>query len=145
MRMFRFFRRRRSDFDLTREIAAHINEERAEYIARGLTPEEADRFARIKFGSARRVHEDLWYQNSLAYLEGILRDLKYALRQLVKHPGFSVVAVLILALGLGANTAVFTVIDALLLRGLPVRHPEELLLVSARMSLQDSACAAARR
>ena len=89
MRMFRFFRRRRSDRDLTREIAAHLNEERAEYIARGLAPEEADRFARIKFGSARRVHEDLWYQNSLAFLEGILRDLKYALRSLAHAPGFS--------------------------------------------------------
>jgi predicted permease len=123
MRMFRFFRRRRSDFDLTREIAAHLNEERAEYIARGLTPEEADRFARIKLGSVRRVHEDLWYQNSLAFLEGILRDLKYALRSLAHAPGFAITVILIMALGIGANTAVFSVMNAVLLKSLPVADP----------------------
>jgi predicted permease len=123
MRMFRFFRRRRSDRDLTREIAAHLNEERAEYIARGLAPQEADRFARIKFGSARRVHEDLWYQNSLAFLEGILRDLKYALRSLAHAPGFALTVILIMALGIGANTAVFSVMNAVLLKSLPVADP----------------------
>lgn len=123
MRIFRFFRRRRSDFDLTREIAAHFNEERAEYIARGLSPEEADRFARIKFGSARRVHEDLWYQNSLAAFEGILRDLKYALRSLAHAPGFALTVILIMAFGIGANTAVFSVMNAVLLKSLPVADP----------------------
>jgi predicted permease len=127
MRMFRFFRRHRSDFDLTREIAAHINEERAEYIARGLTPEEADRLARIKFGSARRVHEDLWYQNSLAFLEGILRDLKYAVRSLTHAPGFALTVILIMALGIGANTAVFSVMNAVLLKSLPVTDPQRVV------------------
>jgi hypothetical protein len=80
MKLLRFFRRRTSDADLSREIAAHLEAERAENLARGLRPEEADRCARIKFGSARRVHEDLWQQNSLAFAEGILHDLRYALR-----------------------------------------------------------------
>ncbi len=62
----------------------------------------------------------------------MLSDLKYAFRQLAKRPGFTAVAVLILALGIASNTAVFTVIDSLLLRGLPVRHPEELVLVSSK-------------
>ncbi len=123
MNPLRFFRRRRNDADLDREIAAHMEAERAENIARGLSPEEADRRARIKFGSERRVHEDLWQQNSFAVLEGVLRDFKYALRSLTKSPGFAVTVVLIMALGIGANTAVFSVINAVLLKSLPVADP----------------------
>jgi putative ABC transport system permease protein len=69
MNPLRFFRRHRSDADLSREIAAHLEAERAENLARGLSAEEADRRARIKFGSARRVHKDLWQQNSLTPLQ----------------------------------------------------------------------------
>ena len=127
MKFRRFFRRRRSDRDLANEIAAHLNEERAEYLACGLSPEEADRQARIKFGSARRVHEDLWQQNSLASLEGILRDLKYALRSVVHAPGFAITVVLIMALGIGANTAVFSVMNAVLLKSLPVADPQRVV------------------
>jgi predicted permease len=123
----RFFRRRRSDRDLAREIAAHLDAERAENLARGLTAEEAERRAHIKFGSARRVHEDLWYQNSLAFLEGILRDLKYALRSLAHAPGFALTVILIMALGIGANTAVFSVMNAVLLKSLPVADPQRVV------------------
>ena len=127
MSWFRFFLRRRSDRDLAREIAAHLDAERAENLARGLTPEEAERRAHIKFGSARRVHEDLWYQNSLAFLEGILRDLRYALRSLAHAPGFALTVILIMALGIGANTAVFSVMNAVLLKSLPVADPQRVV------------------
>jgi predicted permease len=127
---FRFFHRRRQDRDLANEIAAHFNEERAENIARGLSPEEAERLARIKFGSARRVHEDLWQQNSLASLEGILRDLKYALRSLAHAPGFAITVILIMALGIGANTAVFSVMNAVLLKSLPVADPQSVFYLN---------------
>jgi predicted permease len=130
MSWLRFFRRRRSDLDLDREIAAHLNEERAENLARGLDSDEADRLARIKFGSARRVHEDLWYQNSLAFLEGMLRDLKYALRSLAHAPGFAVTVILIMALGIGANTAVFSVMNAVLLKSLPVVDPQRVVYLN---------------
>jgi hypothetical protein len=123
MSWLRFFHRRRSDRDLAREIAAHLDAERAENIARGLSAEEAERRARIKFGSARRVHEDLWYQNSLTVVEGILRDLKYALRSLAHAHGFALTVILIMALGIGANTAVFSVMNAVLLKSLPVADP----------------------
>ncbi len=132
MSWLRFFHRRRRDRDLAREIAAHIHEERAENIARGLTPEEADRRARIKFGSARRVHEDLWYQNSFAFLEGILRDLKYAVRSLAHAPGFALTVILIMALGIGANTAVFSVMNAVLLKSLPVADPQRVFYLRHR-------------
>jgi putative ABC transport system permease protein len=122
-----FFRRRRHDADLAREIAAHIEAERAEYIARGFNPEEANRRARIKFGSERRVHEDLWQQNSFAPFENITRDLCYALRTLARTPGFTVTAILMMALGIGATTALFTVVRSVLLNPLP--YPQSSRLV----------------
>ncbi len=127
MNLLRFFRRRRSDRDLTSEIAAHLDAERAENLDRGLTPEEAARRARITFGSTRRVHEDLWQQNSFAFFEGILRDLKYAFRSLAHAPGFALTVILIMALGIGANTAVFSVMNAVLLKSLPVADPQRVL------------------
>src|SRR6201996_4006880 len=130
MSLLRFLRRRRSDRDLASEIAAHLDAERAENLDRGLTPEEAARRARIKFGSERRVHEDLWQQNSLAFFESILRDLKYALRSLAHAPGFAITVVLIMALGIGANTAVFSVMNAVLLKSLPVADPQRLVYLN---------------
>ena len=124
----RFFHRRRSDRDLAREIAAHFNEERAENIARGLTPEEADRRACIKFGSPRRVHEDLWQQNSVAPFENLTRDLRYTVRTLARTPGFTLTAILVMALGIGATTALFTVVRSVLLNPLP--YPNSSRLVS---------------
>jgi len=123
-----FFRRRRRDHDLAREIAAHMDAERAENIARGLSPEEAERRARIKFGSARRVHEDLWQQNSVAPFENLAHDLRYTLRTLAHTPGFTLTAVLVMALGIGATTALFTVVRSVLLNPLP--YPQSSRLVS---------------
>jgi predicted permease len=124
----RFFHRRRRDRDLDREIAAHFNEERAENIARGLSPEEADRQARIKFGSARRVHEDLWQQNTVAPFENLKRDLRYTVRTLSRTPGFTLTAILVMALGIGATAALFTVVRSVLLNPLP--YPNSSRLVS---------------
>ena len=123
----RFFHRGRRDRDLDREIAAHFNEERAENIARGLTPEEADRRARIKFGSERRVHEDLWQQNSVAPFENLARDLRYTIRTLARTPGFTLTAVLVMALGIGATAALFTVVRSVLLNPLPYSNSSRLV------------------
>ena len=128
MSLLRFFHRRRRDRDLDREIAAHIKEERAENIARGLSPEDADRLARIKFGSARRVHEDLWQQNSVAPFENLTRDLRYTIHTLARTPGFTLTAILVMALGIGATTALFTVVRSVLLNPLP--YPQSSRLVS---------------
>jgi predicted permease len=127
MNWFRIFHRRLRDRDLDREIAAHIHEERAENIARGLTPEEAERRARIKFGSARRVHEDLWQQNSVAPFENVTRDLRYTIRTLARTPGFTLTAILVMALGIGATTALFTVVRSVLLNPLPYPHSSRLV------------------
>jgi predicted permease len=127
MNWFCIFHRRLRDRDLAREIAAHFNEERAENIARGLTPEEAERRARIKFGSARRVHEDLWQQNSVAPFENVTRDLRYTIRTLARTPGFTLTAILVMALGIGATTALFTVVRSVLLNPLPYPHSSRLV------------------
>ena len=125
--MRRIFQRRRRDRDLASEIATHIQEERAENLARGLAPEEADRRARIKFGSARRVHEDLWQQNSVAPFENLTRDLRYTIRTLARTPGFTLTAILVMALGIGATTALFTVVRSVLLNPLPYPHSSRLV------------------
>jgi predicted permease len=127
MNLLRFFRRRRRDTELAREIAAHMEAERAENLARGFSPDEAARLARVKFGSGRRVHEDVWRQNSFSFLESILRDFKYALRTLARTPGFALVAILVMALGIGATAALFTVIRFVLLNPLP--YPDSSRLV----------------
>ena len=127
MSWLRFFRRIRQDADLAHEIAAHMEAERAENIARGLSPEEADRRACMKFGSARRVHEELWQQNSVALFENLVRDLGYSLRTLARTPGFTFTAILVMALGIGATAALFTVVRFVLLNPLP--YPRSLRLV----------------
>jgi predicted permease len=128
MNLLRFFHRRRHDADLTREIAAHMEAERAEYIARGLSREEADLRARIKFGSARRIHEDLWQQNSVAPFENLARDFRHTVRTLARTPGFTIAAILVMALGIGATTALFTTVRSVLLNPLP--YPDSSRLVS---------------
>ena len=123
----RFFHRRSSDEEIVREIAAHLEAERAENQARGMNADEASRQAHIKFGSPRRVQEDLWRHNSLAILEDLLRDLRYAIRTLARTPVFTATAILVMALGIGANTALFTVVKSVLLNPLPYRDPERLV------------------
>ncbi|MGA9720064.1 MAG: ABC transporter permease [Acidobacteriaceae bacterium] len=128
MNLLRFFRRRRKDAELSYEIAAHMEAERAENVARGMSPEEAARRARMKFGSERRVHEDLWQQNSVAPFENLARDVRHTVRTLARTPGFTITAILVMALGIGATTALFTTVRAVLLNPLP--YPNSSRLVS---------------
>ncbi len=128
MNPLRFLQRRRRHEELTQEIAEFLDQERAENLARGMSADEADRRARIKLGPTRRVHEDMWQQNSVAFFEGILRDLKYAIRTLARTPGFTLTAILVMALGIGSTTALFTVVRAVLLNPLP--YPSSSRLVS---------------
>lgn len=129
MSWHRFFRRKRSDAYLVKEIENYITEEMAENRLRGMSEEEAKRRARIKFGNPQRIREDLWQQNSISVIESFLRDLNYALRCLARSPGFTLTAVLTLGLGLSANTAVFSLMNGLLLRPLPVPRSEQLAIL----------------
>ncbi|MGH7542106.1 MAG: ABC transporter permease, partial [Gemmatimonadota bacterium] len=123
------FRRRRALDGLDRDIADHIERETAENIERGMAPEEARRRARLRFGNVTLVKEDtraVWISR---WWDELRQDVRYALRTLSRSPAYATVVILTLALGIGANTAIFAMVDAVLLRLLPVERPEGLVFL----------------
>src|SRR5271170_3281920 len=134
-----FFRRKRADAELEQEIDFFLAEAIEENVARGLSPERARRQARIKFGNPRQVRESLWQQNTVGLIDNMWRDLKYAARTLARSPGFALVAVLVMALGIGANIALFTVVRSVLLNPLPYHDPGRLLVIFEHENQQHNA------
>jgi predicted permease len=124
------FRRTRALEGLDRDIQDHIARETQEGIERGLSPGEARRQALVRFGNAARVAEDTRGVWSWGWLDQLRQDIRYARRTWRRNPGFATVVVLTLALGIGANTAIFTLVDAIMLRPLPVHAPGELYFVA---------------
>jgi len=122
----RFLRRRWWDDERAREIAAYLENETADNIARGMPPAEAAAAARRKFGNPGLVREEIYRMNTIGWLESTWQDLRYGARALRLSPGFAAVAIVSLALGIGANTAIFQLLDAVRLRSLPVQNPQEL-------------------
>ncbi|HEY3383142.1 MAG TPA: ABC transporter permease [Vicinamibacterales bacterium] len=125
----RFLRRGRWDAERALELEAHLAIETDENIARGMAPDEARCAAHRKLGNVLRIREDIYRMNTIASLDALWRDLRYGVRLLRRTPGFTAVAVLSLTLGIGANAAIFQVIDAVRLRVLPVGQPQELVEV----------------
>lgn len=117
----------RRESELAEEIDAHIQLLAEENAGRGLPPEEARRRAKLQFGSVESTKESYREQRGLQALDVIVQDLRYAFRGLRKNPGFAAVAILPLAIGIGANTAIFTLVDQIVLRLLPVQNPRELV------------------
>jgi len=133
MSLRRFFNRKRRDAELTQEIEQHLAQECEENLARGMSEVDARRQAYLKFGSPRRVREEIRQVNTLAFFDNVWRDLRYAVRTLGRTPGFTVMAVLVMALGIGANTALFTVVRSVLLKPLPYADPERLVMLYERV------------
>ena len=116
--------------DLESDIQNHIEIETQDNIARGMSPEEARYAAVRKFGNVTRVMEDTREVWAIRWLDHLMQDLRFALRGIRKSPLFATVVVLTLALGIGANTAIFTIIDAVMLRAIPVSDPQHLVVFS---------------
>jgi macrolide transport system ATP-binding/permease protein len=138
MGLRRFLHRRWEDAELARELEAHIAHEVDENVSSGMAEDAARRQAFLKLGSPSRVREDVWEWNTLGFFDSVLRDLRYAVRMLVRNPGFSILAVLCLTLGIGATAAVFSWIEGVLLRPFPaVAHQERLVAVSGTKPTGD--------
>ena len=121
------FGRSRADYELHEELAQHIRA-RAEVLrTSGLSDAEAERRARIEFGSTEKFKEECREERGGSWLETFWSDLRFGLRMLRKNPGFTVIAIFTIALGIGANTAVFSAMNTVLLRSLPLPHPEQLV------------------
>ncbi|HEV2418570.1 MAG TPA: ABC transporter permease [Terriglobia bacterium] len=134
-RLVALFYHRQLDVDLEEEMRLHQELREQEQVERGVSLEEAHYAAQRRFGNKlvlREESRDMWGWN---WLETFLRDVRYGLRTLAKSPGFTVVAVITLALGIGANAAIFQLVDAVRLRTLPVKDPQSLAIIHLKTDL----------
>ena len=117
--------------DLDEELRSHLQMEIDEHVRKGMDPAAARSLALRRFGGVARTKEIYRETHGLPAFEIVLQDLRYGFRMLGRSPGFTAVAILSLALGIGANTAIFTLIHALILKSLPVANPQELVQIRA--------------
>lgn len=128
-----FAANRRGEKRLREEMDAHLAMQTEENIRAGMAPEEARRQARLSLGNAEAIREQYHAEEGLPLLENLAADVRFGLRQVRRNPGFSLTVIVTLALAVGANTAIFSVANALLLRSLPYAHPERLGTIFTRI------------
>src|SRR5262245_7353218 len=127
------FLKRKMERDLEDEIRSHLDMQIEDNLRLGMSPEVARYEALRKFGGVEQVKESYRDRSSLSFVDSTLQDLRYGLRMLWKDKGFTAIALLSLALGIGANTAIFSIIDTVLLKMLPVKNPEQLVFLEGPM------------
>jgi hypothetical protein len=126
--------RERLGRDLEEEMRLHLDLRQQQPVDRGLSPDAARRTAHLKFGNTTRIKEKSQIAWGSELLESFVQDLSYGARALLRSPALTVVALISLALGIGANTAIFSLLDAVLLRSLPVKDPGQLVLLGTGQS-----------
>src|ERR1700758_4479284 len=133
VRLWGFPHRKREDREFSEELQSHLQMHIDDNIRAGMPPEEARREALLKLGGVEATTQAHRDQNALPFFETLWQDLRYALRQLGHNPGFTATVILTLALSIGANTAIFSVVNSLVLKSLPYPHPERMGTIYTRV------------
>src|SRR5438477_8943138 len=144
-RLLNVLRPARADEDAAREIASHLALLEDDYLRRGLAADEARRAARLALGGVAQTNERHRDARALAWIDDARRDVRYAARSLARNPAFSIVAVVTLALGIGANTAIFSIVHAVILSPLPFKNADQLVQLYENVPAAESANGKAMR